>query len=117
MFDELYTPKKYEWGKIQDIKFIEKIFLDYMNEYNNQDDKDTWFFKMKKVAENLGFAGEMKKYKENPDKYKGSIADFSTVLRVGLTSKSMTPDLYEIMKLFGKDKMQERFKKALENKD
>ena len=42
----------------------------------------------------------MKEYKENPDNYKGSVADISTVLRVALTSKSMTPDLYEIMKLF-----------------
>ena len=50
----------------------------------------------------------MKEYKENPDKYKGSVADISTVLRVALTSKSMTPDLYEIMKLLGKDRIIER---------
>ena len=50
----------------------------------------------------------MKEYKENPDNYKGSVADISTVLRVALTSKSMTPDLYEIMKLLGKDRILER---------
>ena len=50
----------------------------------------------------------MKEYKENPDKYKGSVADISTVLRVALTSKSMTPDLYEIMRLLGKDRIVER---------
>ena len=50
----------------------------------------------------------MKEYKNNPDNYKGSVADISTVLRVALTSKSMTPDLYEIMKLLGKDRILER---------
>lgn len=109
MYDELYNPENFEWGKIQNIEFIRTIFNDYMEVYNEHDDKDTWFIKMKKVAESLGFAPEMKLYKENPDNYKGSIADFSTVLRVGLTSKSMTPDLYEIMRLFGKDRMRERF--------
>ena len=52
----------------------------------------------------------MKDYKENPDNYKGSVADVSTVLRVALTSKSMTPDLYEIMRLLGKDKIEKRYR-------
>lgn len=47
----------------------------------------------------------MKEYKENPEKFKGSVADVSTVIRVALTTKSMTPDLYEIMKLLGKDRI------------
>ena len=52
----------------------------------------------------------MKEYKNNPDNYKGSVADISTVLRVALTSKSMTPDLYEIMKLLGQKRIEERYK-------
>lgn len=108
MFDELFTPENYEWGKINDKDEIKEIFNAYLDKYDENDDKDTWFNKMKEVAVNLGFAGEMKEYKENPDNYKGSIADFSTVLRVTLTSKSMTPDLYEIMRLFGKDRMLKR---------
>lgn len=52
----------------------------------------------------------MKEYRENPDNYKGSVADISTVLRVALTSKSMTPDLYEIMRLLGKDRIINRIK-------
>jgi len=109
MYDELYKPENYEWGKITVKEHIEKIFSDYFEVYNEKDDKDTWFEKMKDVAESLGFAREMKLYKENPDNYKGSIADFSTVLRAGLTSLSNTPDLYEIMKLLGKDRIRDRF--------
>jgi glutamyl-tRNA synthetase len=54
----------------------------------------------------------MKEYKTNPDNFKGNVADVSTVLRVALTSKAMTPDLYEIMKLLGRERMQERFSKV-----
>ena len=51
----------------------------------------------------------MKEYKENPDAFKGSVADVSTVIRVSLTTRSQTPDLYEILRLIGKDRIKERF--------
>ena len=51
----------------------------------------------------------MKDYKENPDNYKGSVADVSTVIRVSLTTRSQTPDLYELLRLMGKDRIKERF--------
>ena len=51
----------------------------------------------------------MKEYKANPDAFKGNVADVSTVIRVGLTTRSMTPDLYELLKLIGKDRIKERF--------
>ena len=108
MFDELYKPDNYEWQKVTDKDEIIKVVSTYLEKYDSNDDKDTWFNKMKEVASSLGYAGEMKLYKENPDNYKGSIADFSTILRVTLTSKSNTPDLFEIMRLLGKERMEKR---------
>lgn len=108
MYDELYKPSNYEWQKVTDKDEIINVVSTYLDKYDADDDKDTWFNKMKEVASTLGYAGEMKLYKENPDNYKGSIADFSTILRVTLTSKSNTPDLYEIMRLLGKTRMEER---------
>lgn len=108
MYDELYKPDNYEWQKVTDKDEIIKVVSTYLEKYDSNDDKDTWFNKMKEVASSLGYAGEMKLYKENPDNYKGSIADFSTILRVTLTSKSNTPDLYEIMRLLGKERMEKR---------
>ena len=63
------------------------------------------------LCDELGYASNMKDYKKNPENYKGNVADISTVLRVALTSKSMTPDLFEIMSLFGIDRINERFSK------
>jgi len=115
MYDELFKPKEYEWQNIKDKKDIELILNTYLNEYyDSNDDKDTWFNKMKDLTEKLGYAGNMKDYKENPDNYKGNITDISMVVRVALTSKSMTPDLYDIMRLLGTDRMKKRVEMALQ---
>ena len=79
--------------------------------YNEDDDKDTWFDKVKMLTDELGYATNMKEYKQNPDNYKGSVADISTVIRVGVTSCSQTPDLYYILKLLGKTRIMERINK------
>lgn len=111
MYEELYNPTSYEWGKIDDKKEIIKILKTYMEKYFNITDKEAWFNNIKDLTDELGYCSNMKEYKENPDKYKGSVADISTVIRVALTTKSMTPDLYEIMRLLGKDRIKERITK------
>lgn len=111
MYDELFNSfdKNYEWQNINDINEIKTILNKYFSEYYNiNDDKETWFNKMKELASSLGYASEVKDYKLNPDNYKGHIGDISMVIRVALTTKSMTPDLYEIMKLLGMDKISKR---------
>ena len=109
MYDELFNPE-YEWMKITDINEIKSIINTYINEYYDiNDDKETWFNKIKELAEKLGYAANMKDYKKNPDSYKGNVADIATVIRVSLTGKKNTPDLYEILKLFGIDRIRSRF--------
>jgi len=113
MYDDLYESrdKEYEWGLITDKDEINKILDTYMNIYFDISDKEVWFNGIRELTDELGYCSNMKEYKTNPDNYKGSVADISTVLRVALTSKSMTPDLYEIMKLLGKERISERFNK------
>ena len=50
----------------------------------------------------------MKRYKEDPSKYKGNVADVSTVIRVSVTSKKETPDLYEILRILGTERINNR---------
>ena len=64
--------------------------------------------KIKDLSQEFGFAREVKEYKENPESFKGHVGDVSTVLRIAITKESMTPDLYEIMRLLGKDRMIKR---------
>ncbi len=110
MYDELFTNIHYEWQNVNNTEEIKTILLDYIdNYYSDNDDKDTWFNRMKELSDKYGYCSNIKEYKENPDNYKGSIVDISMVLRVALTTKSMTPDLYEIMKLLGKKRIKSRF--------
>ena len=60
------------------------------------------------MCDELGYASNIKDYKKNPENYKGSVADVSTVIRVAVTTKSNTPDLYEILKLLGKEEILRR---------
>ena len=53
----------------------------------------------------------MKEYNSDPHTNKWSVADLYTLIRLALTTKSMTPDLYEIMRLLGKDRIKERITK------
>ena len=109
MFDELFNDSNYEWQNITDKDEIKKILNTYFNDYYDiNDDKDTWFNKIKELCDKLGYASNMKDYKEDPSKYKGNVADFTTVIRVAITTKNQTPDLYEVLRILGIDRIKER---------
>ena len=115
MYDEMFDSKKqnYEYQVISEKEDIEKILKLYIEKYyDDNDDKQTWFDKIKELSGEMGYAKEVKEFKENPGKYKAHVGDVSTVLRVALTARTNTPDMYEIMKILGKDKIRARFEKA-----
>lgn len=114
MFDELFDKEKkeYEWQEINNLDEIKNILKLYLEKYyHEEDDEQTWFERLKDLSEELGYAREVKDYKENPDNYKGHVGDISMVLRVAMSTKSQTPNLYQIMKLFGKNRVEERLNK------
>lgn len=117
MYEELYHPNKkdYEFQKITNSEEIKEILQKYIaNYYHQTDDKQQWFDKIKDLSEELGYAREVKEYKQTPETYKGHVGDISTVLRVALTSKSNTPDLYEIMQVLGKEVVEKRIQEIIQ---
>ena len=76
--------------------------------YHLEDTEEEWFVKIKDLCSKMGYAADMKEYKENPESFKGNVADFTTVMRVVLTTSSMTPNLYDIMNILGYDRMMKR---------
>ena len=110
MYDEKFDKNgEFEYQKITDKDEIEKIVKTYFEKYYDEnDDKQTWFNKMKDLSEEMGYAREVKEYKANPDAYKGHVGDISTVIRVKLTGRCNTPDLYEIMQVIGKERLLKR---------
>ena len=113
--DKFYSQKQnYDYQVINEKEDIEKILNLYINDYyNDEDDKQTWFDKIKELADKMGYAKEVKEFKANPDKYKAHVGDVSTVLRIALTGRTNTPDMYEIMKILRKEEIKRRFEKAI----
>ena len=113
MYDEKFEKVKsnYELQKITDKEKIKDILNTYAEKYFDlNDDKQTWFDKLKDLAEEFGYAREVKEFKANPDKYEAHVGDVSTVIRIAVTGRTNTPDLYEIMQVLGKDRVIERLK-------
>ena len=111
MYDERFfaEPVEREFQKITDKEEIKNIVETYVKEYLNiADDKETWFNKIKDLSEKLGYAREVKEYKKEPEKYKGHVGDVSTVIRIVLTGRANTPDMFEIMKVLGENSVKER---------
>lgn len=107
MYDELFNIEEKTFERKE---FYSKELLDYYinNVYDENDDKQTWFNKIKEMCPLFGFASETKDYKKNPENYKGSVAQVCEVIRVAVTNRTNTPDLYEILKFLGKERIKER---------
>ena len=102
----------FEYGKISNNEDVDKIIKLYKEKYYNEnDDKQMWFDKIKDLAEECGYAREVKEFKANPEKWSAHVGDVSTVLRVKITGRQNTPDLYEIMNVLGKDEVKRRLNK------
>lgn len=107
MFDELFTK---EYDNIENIskEDIISLLAQYMDMYDENCDNNEWFNTLKDLAEKNGFAREVKEYKANPESYKGHVGDVSNVIRVAVTGRTKSPDLYSIMKTIGKARVIER---------
>lgn len=87
------------------------ILSSYLESYDHQDDQAQWFDKIREIAASNGYAAKPKDYKKNPDQYKGHVGDVSTVIRIALMGRSMSPDLWEIQQILGEEKTKERIGK------
>lgn len=93
---------------------VKEVLLAYQKVYDIDDTKDEWFEKMKQTASELGFCTDMKVYKQNPDAYVGSTADFAGTIRISIVNRKNSPDIYEIMKILGKEEVRKRWNQVIE---
>ena len=106
-FDELYAPDySYPENICEDDR--KTILNEYIGIYSEEDSPDEWFNKIKDLAEKHGYTGNMKEYKKNPEAFKGNIAQVSTVIRVAVTGRQNTPDMYDVFKVMGSDMVKTR---------
>ena len=112
-FDKFFAieeeyPEKFENADI--IATLEK----FVESYDESDDMNAWFEKVKAIAESLGYTSDMKAYKANPEAFRGNVADISMFIRVAVTGKTNAPDLYTVMQIIGKDATVSRINAMIE---
>ena len=90
-----------------------KILKQYLTSFNIKDDNSEWFQKIRDITESMGYAVKPKDFKKNPDMYKGSVSDVSGVIRVAITRRTNSPDLWEICQIIGEDEMTRRINLAI----
>jgi len=108
-----FFPEKFEKSVTEDYtkqssSHAREVLEKYMAIHNTEQSRDEWFTALKNMADELGFASNMKEYKNASENFKGSIADVAMILRIALTGKQQAPDLYQIMKVMGVQKTQSR---------
>lgn len=101
-YDELFTredaiPESFDRA---DVKAALGAFADTLD---YSDDPNAWFEKIKKIAADLGYAADMRQYKADPSAFRGSVADVSMFIRVAVTGRMNSPDLYTVIHILGAD--------------
>ena len=111
-YDEFFTRE--DFPAQFDHAVIRTALEKFLAAYDPADDSAVWFDKVKAVTTEIGFAADMKQYKADPAAFPGSVADVSGFLRIAVTGKSNSPDLYTVMQLLGSERSAARIRAAME---
>lgn len=112
MYDETFVPN-YELNGNATSALAVKVIEEYIKVVNLDDDKDAWFGRMKDICPLVGCTPNVKEYKAEPEKFEGHVGDVSTIIRVALTGRTNTPDLFAITALLGENTVKARLNSAL----
>ena len=94
-------------------ELVKQVLNTYLEIYDFNDDKQLWFDKVKLTADKLGFCSDMKEYKLNSEKYIGSVSDIAGIIRLSITNRKNTPDIYAIMQVLGESKVKSRINNCI----
>ncbi len=111
MYDETFKPS-YQLAGNATPDLAVKAINAYIDLYSQNDDKDSWFSKIKSVCPLCDCTDNVKEFKQHPEKYIGHVGDISTIIRVALTGRINTPDLFYISKLLGNERVKKRLSNA-----
>ena len=114
MYDETYN-ECYDLTGNATPSLAVRVLEEYIKVVDLSDDKDAWFSRMKDICPLVDCTPNVKEYKAEPEKFAGHIGDVSTVIRVALTGRTNTPDLFAITALLGEETVKARLEKALEH--
>jgi len=112
-FDETFEYES-EWPAEVSAEDRREILCRYAQSYDPADDNSAWFEKVRGITADMGYAVKPKDYKKNPDAYKGHVGHVSGVIRIAITGRANSPDLWTIQQIMGREKTLARIAKAAE---
>ena len=112
-YRELWDRKRDFADNLTNEEMIE-ILERYKEVYDENGAAEDWFPTVRDMAVEMGYAKAPKEYKKNPDDYKGHVGDVAGVIRVAVTGRRNTPDLYEIMQVLGGEVVTKRIDEAID---
>ncbi|MDE6946917.1 MAG: glutamate--tRNA ligase [Anaeroplasmataceae bacterium] len=116
-YDEVYDAidkNNIEWNPNISTTDIKEVLQDYAKTMNLNLSEEEWFTSIKELAVRHNFADNIKLWKKDKEAYKGHVGDVSEFLRIALSGKKNSPNLYYVMQILGKDKVKERIEKVIE---
>lgn len=108
-FDDWFLASSSEFSAdSSEEKEVRKKYKEHLDVVWNLSDKESWFEDLKTFGENNGYTFDRKAFKENPSNFKGTVGDLAMILRIALTGRKRTPDLFEMMKVMGRERVEKR---------
>ena len=111
IYDELFAPE-YQYPQNISQAQIKEILQKYAGLYSAEDESGAWFEKIKALAASIGFAADTREYKKTPEAFGGHVGDVSMVLRVAVSGRQQSPDMQEVMKILGEERVRRRLQQA-----
>lgn len=113
-YDKLFKIKD-SYPEKFDKKDIKTTLEEFLKTFDIADDSNTWFEKIKDIADMIGFASDMKAYRENPEAFRGNVSDISMFIRIAITGKENSPDMYSVMQILGYDRVASRINQMIDS--
>lgn len=105
----------YTYKEVDDlVKFNYELLRDYIVKYFDITSEEEWYNKVKEISGIYNYSVNIKDYKLEPDKYNGHIGNVCEMIRVIVTGRTVSPSLYEILRVLGKEEVIKRFNMFLE---
>ncbi len=101
-----------EFGNVKKGNLV-GFLREYVGNYKTFADNNEWFENLKTIANKHLFV-DGKTFKLEPDAYAGTIADASKFVRLAITGRENSPELYSIMKILGEDETKTRINSLIE---
>ena len=92
---------------------VRTVLEKFLAAFDPTDDSGVWFEKVKTITTEIGYTTDMKAYKADPTAFPGTVADVSAMIRIAITGKNNSPDLYSVMQILGLERSTCRIKKAI----